>query len=328
MNNQHQDRRSEIDAFKALNLSVIASNYNYRIVKAKSTRHSVLMDSGNDKIIVSKNGNHYVYCSVYDPGSNGTAIDFVQKIVEPGCSLGRVRQLLRPYLDGAYFSTVLKKHDGQYAKSIRPSSTDFLAVAARYSGFEPITTHHQYLCTERGIPLALLQQDRLRGRVRHCPNRNSIIFPHWGSPSENGGDGERCITGYEIKGAGINMFSAEGRKGLWASAGFKHDRVLAVAESGLDALSYLALNEANNVRVVSLSGQINPYQPNLILSAIARMGQGTQIVAAFDNDEAGDRLTEVLQGIVRDCGRGDIEFRDDRPAKRGTDWNAVLGSVY
>lgn len=320
MSNQDRDRRSEIDAFKEINLSVIASSFGYRIVKNKSTRHSVLMESGNDKIIVSKNGRHYVYCSVYTE-SNGTVIDFIQRVVEPNCSLGKVRQHLRPFLDGSYFSNVQKEHAGKYAVSIRPSSKDLLAVAARFSKFEPVTTFHPYLCGERGIPVELLQHDRLKMRVMHCPKRSSIVFPHWGSSDNSSSETERCVTGYEIKGKGINMFSKAGRKGLWASAGFKHDRVLVFAESGLDALSYLALHPMNDVRIASVSGQLTPYQCDLICSAIGRMEEGTQVVAAFDNDKAGDKLTETVAMLSAELG---YKFKENRPTTDGLDWNDVL----
>ena len=108
------DRASELDAFKKLNLSLIASAYGFEIDRKKSTRHSVLMASGKEKIIIAQNGLHYVYCSVHDPSSSGTAIDFAQKVVEPGCSLGRVRQLLRPFLSGGYMATVQQRYTGRY----------------------------------------------------------------------------------------------------------------------------------------------------------------------------------------------------------------------
>ena len=318
------DRNEELDAFKKVNLSVIASAHGYTIDRKKSTRHSVLMSNGADKIIVSQNGKHFVYCSVHDPASSGTAIDFAQKIIERGCTLGRARQLLRPYLDGGYVSDLQTTYRGRFASEIKPSQTDLLGVAARYSNFNAINEPHPYLCNTRGIPFDLLKRERLYDRVRHCPKRGSIVFPHWGCPDDSGSK-DRCLTGYEIKGPGVNMFSKGGRKGIWMSAAFQTDRILAFTESGLDALSYLVKRgQCNDVRVGSLSGQMNPAQPALIQSAIERMGQGAQIVAAFDNDPAGDALTEKLLDIVTTTSRDDIEFKDDRPVVRGADWNKVI----
>lgn len=321
--NAQMDRQSELDAFKALNLSVVACAFGYAIDRKKSTRHSVLMSNGSDKIIVSQNGQHYIYCSVYAADSNGTVIDFAQKVIEPGCSLGRVRQLLRPFLDGGHLAQVQKRYVGRFAAEIKPSETDLGAVAARFSRFVPITEPHPYLCQVRGIPFDLLQSSRLAGRVLRCPKTEAIIFPHWGWPSATESS-DRCLVGYEIKGPSINMFSKAGRKGLWISAGKKTDRKLAFCESGLDAISYLAIRDFEGLRVASISGQMNSQQPALIRAAIEHMGQGAQIIAAFDNDRGGDTLTEQLYEITRSAVQDSISFEANRPRCRGQDWNQVL----
>lgn len=317
------DRHSELKAFKKVNLSLIASSYGYVIDRRKSTRHSVLMVASNDKIIVSQNGQHYIYCSVYDAASNGTVIDFAQRVIEPGCSLGRVRQLLRPFLNSGHLSDLQQTHSGRFAKEIKPSEADLAGVAARYASFDPIAQKHPYLCEVRKIPFQLIQSDRLRDRVRHCPQRGSILFPHWGCPEGVGGS-DRCLVGYEIKGPSLNLYSKGGRKGLWMSSGKQGDRVLAFAESGLDALSYLAIQAKDITRVASLSGRMNPEQPALVISAINKMEEGAQVVAAFDNDEAGDQLTNQLADLVSKTGRSDLQFVEDRPRLRGADWNQVL----
>lgn len=321
MASTHLDRQSELEAFKRVNLSLIASAYGYETDRRKSTKHSALMTNGHDKIIVAQNGQHYVYCSVYDDGSSGTAIDFAQRVIEPGCSLGRVRQLLRPFLNSGYRLSTERRCEGRFAKQISPSETDLIGLAARIASFVPIAQSHPYLTGQRGIPVELLNSRRLHGRVLSCPRRGSVVFPHW---RQAPGGGDRCLVGYEIKGPGVNLFSKGGRKGLWMSAAFKGDRVLAFAESGLDALSYLAVRGDRRTRVASVSGRMNPQQPELVRSAIRRMEEGAEIVAAFDNDEAGDRLTEELSALVAAVGRPDLTFREDRPALRGTDWNQVL----
>jgi len=317
------DRKSEIEAFKSLNLSVIASAHGYEIVKKKSTKSSVLMSNGSDKIVVSQKGQHYIFFSVHDPDSNGTAIDFAQRVIEPGADMGRVRQLLRPFLGGGYMASVEKKYAGRYATEIKPNVTDFKAVAERYSKFVPIAKPHRYLCDVRGIPAELLQSPRILGRIRHDPRRGSGVFPHWGCPDGEGSE-KRGLVGYELIGQGLKMYSKGGVKALWMSVGMKGDHKLAVAESGLDALSYMAVHGEQALRVASISGKMNSQQPLLLKSAIERMGQGSQIIAAFDNDAGGDALTEELSALVKEVGRKDLVFRDDRPLARGADWNAVL----
>lgn len=320
-------RDEELERFKEVNLTVIAAELGgYEIVRKKSTRHSVLMDSGRDKIIVSKNGSHYIYCSVHDPDSNGTVIDFVQNVVERKCSLGGVRQHLRPFLNGEHFVAVKERNPNRYAESIQPSSVDFLAVAARFSRFDPIEESHPYLCGERHIPFALLMQPRLSGLVRHSAKHGSVIFPHWGQPTSDPRDDARCLVGYEIKDGAGSMYSAEGRKGLFISRGFDADGTLVFTESGLDALSYLAVNGGcDQTRVASVGGTLNrEYQLPLIEAAIRKMPLGSEIVAGFDADSPGDQLTQQLADIVSSLGRTAFSFRDHRPLMRGQDWNDCL----
>jgi len=320
-------RDEELERFKEVNLTVIAAELGgYEIVRKKSTRHSVLMDSGRDKIIVSKNGSHYIYCSVHDPDSNGTVIDFVQNVVELNCSLGRVRQHLRPFLNGEHVAAAKDRHPHKYAESVQPSSVDFLAVAARFSRFDPIEEPHPYLCAKRHVSFELLKRPRVEGLVRHSVKYGSVIFPHWGQPTNDPLDEGRCLVGYEIKGPSVSMYSAEGRKGLFVSRGFDGDRSLVFTESGLDALAYLALHcKSDHSRVVSVGGTLNrDFQLPLIEGAIRKMPAGSEIVAGFDADPPGDRLTEQLAEIVASLAGDGLKFRDHRPTIRGQDWNDVL----
>lgn len=320
-----QDRNSELDAFKQVNLTVIAAAYGYEVNRKKSTRASVVMSSGSDKILVSKQGSHYVYCSVFDPKSQGTAIDFAQRVIEPGCSMGRVRQLLRPFLSAGYVADVQSRFAGSVAQRIEPSQVDLDAVAKRFGQFLPVAGHHKFLCDIRGVPGQLLKSKRLEGRVYQCPRRGTVIFPHYGSP--DGVTGERSLTGFEIKGRGVNLFSKGGQKGIWMSAPSAEDRVLAIAESGLDAVSYLAVRGEEGTRVASISGQMNSYQPELLRQVIGSLPREAHVVAAFDNDRAGDNLTARLRDIVSSIARTDVGFLDDRPSQRGQDWNQVLLTI-
>jgi len=69
---------------------------------------------------------------------------------------------------------------------------------------------------------------------------------------------------------------------------------------------------------------LNPQQPELIRSAIGRMEEGSTIIAAFDNDRAGDELTNQLADLVAETNRKDLHFKEDRPQVRNADWNKVL----
>lgn len=326
MSNRIGNRDDELQAFKKIDLSVIASAYGFAVDPKETTRHTAMMRRDGEKIGITQKNGVYLFASNRDQSVNGTAIEFVAHFAEPGANLGRVRQILRPFLGGAHLTTVLKEFKGKYAKEIRGSSSeiDYLGIATRVANFSRIEGHNDYLCNERAIPASLLEHPRVQGRVRVSPKHGSIIFPHYGTPDDNPKSLGRCLNGYEIKGPGVNFFSKNGRKGLWTTAGFEHDRILAVAESGVDALSVLALHGADETRIVSIGGKLNSFQPELIKSAIIKMRQGAMIVACLDNDAGGDRLTAQIRAIADSCSRNDLEFKDHRPSKRGLDWNAEL----
>lgn len=323
MSNRIGNRDDELQAFKKINLSVIASAYGFVVDKKETTRHTTMMRRDNEKIGITQKNGVYLFASNRDQDVAGTAIEFVAQFAEPGANLGRVRQILRPFMGGAHLTTVLKDYKGKYVKDIRGSSSeiDYLGIATRIANFPKIEGHNDYLCNERAIPASLLEHPRVKGRVRWS-DRGSLIFPHYGTPDNNPQNPERALCGYEIKG-NVSMFSKGGRKGLFASAGFATDNILAVSESGVDGLSYLALHGAEDTRVVSIAGQLNDYQPELLKAAIGKMKPGSTIVGAFDADAAGDKFCEALMQIVGNCGRSDIDFRDHRP-ERGQDWNQVL----
>ena len=48
-----------------------------------------------------------------------------------------------------------------------------------------------------------------------------------------------------------------------------------------------------------------------------------EVIAAFDNDRAGDELCESLEKLVQSTG-AKVTFRVDRPHERGRDWNDNL----
>lgn len=315
------DRESELTELKKLDMSVIAAAHGFDIDRRRSTRTSVTMSNGPDKIVITKKNGVYVF---FSPSSdaNGSVIDLYQKLIEPGASLGKTRQALRPFLGAGYIAEVRKTHAGRFAPEIKESTLDLAGVAERYAAFSPIAKPHDWLCKERGIPFELLMSDRLRGRVQ-VDRRGNLAFPHVGYPGETPSD-QRVLTGYELRNRGVNMFSKGGRKSLAFSNAFEQDRTLVVCESAIDMVSYLALHEITETRTFSLAGKMNPYQPALLQSAITSMREGSIIASGCDNDLAGDDLSAEIEKLVRSTGRSDLELREARPAKRGMDWNAVL----
>ncbi|NRA56855.1 MAG: DUF3991 domain-containing protein [Phycisphaerales bacterium] len=312
-------RTDELEHFRtAIDLRVVAADLGYTVNRKRSSRGSTCMDHPNgDRVLVALGDNgHFVYCSVRDPGDTGSVIDFWQR--RRSGRLGEVRKALRAFADSASV--------GEPATSMVPASSalpplvpverDILNVQARYETFGPLPFPHDFLCEDRGLPAELLALSVFANRLR-VDGRGNAIFPHYGPEG---------LCGWEARGPGFTSFARGGRKGLWCSAPAEGDDRLVIAESGIDALSYAAVRGAACARFVSFAGGLNPGQPELLVRAIDRMPAESRIIAAVDNDDAGDRFVDQLAELVDGLDRDDLAFLEDRPGERTCDWNDALRS--
>jgi len=303
----------ELDVFKReINLTEYAAGQGYRIDRKASSRNSVVMRSeAGDKIVIARGQDgHWIYFSVRDESDNGTIVDFVQK--RKGVKLGGVRQELRPWAGGGWGEPV-RPHPDLFAQEIAPISRDRAQVLMALARMKPLA-FHGWLEEERAIPRRLLLSPRFAGRIR-VDVRANVVFPHADQ------DGP---CGYEIKNRGFTGFAKGGEKGLWFSAARAGDMALVIAESAIDALSYAALHPDEATRYASTGGAMNFNQPALIAGAIARMGQGSRIVIATDNDPGGHALADQIEALARDSGRADLAVSRELPEGQGQDWNDVL----
>jgi hypothetical protein len=307
---------TELDAFKReIDLRQFAASFGYEMDRHESWRGSTVLRRGGDKIVVKRNRNgHYVFFSVRDDRDNGTIIDFVQR--RQHLHLGAVRQMLRPWIDQAVAAVPL-------FPKLAPASPDRVQVETAYRHMAK-ALRHPYLELVRCVPATVLGAPRFAGQVR-IDNRGNAVFPHF--------DGAG-LCGYEIKNQRFTGFAAGGQKGLWLSHSRPQDRRLVLAESAIDALSYAALfpDAEDQTRYASLGGTPNFQQPALVQALIARLPERSEIVAAFDADEAGRRLVDMLRlavaGVAAARGRTDLIFRAYLPAQEGEDWNQILQINY
>jgi hypothetical protein len=300
---------TELDAFKReIDLRQVAVSLGYEMDRRESWRGSTVLRNGADKIVVKRNANgHYVFFSVRDDRDHGTVIDFLQR--REHLSLGAVRQILRPWID--------RPIPRQFPK-LEPSGPDRMRVESEYRRMAN-ALRHPYLEQERRLPASWLSLPRFAGRIR-IDRRGNAVFPHFDAAG---------LCGYEIKNQGFTGFAAGGKKGLWFSHTGPRDRRLVLAESAIDALSHAVLfpDAEDRTRYASLGGNPNAQQPGLVRSSIARLPDGAEIVAAFDADEAGRRMVNVVRLAVAsaaiETGR-DLLFLVHLPAQDGEDWNQVL----
>jgi hypothetical protein len=303
----------EIETFKRdIDMRQFAASLGYEMDRRDSWRGNSVMRRGADKIVVKRNRNHhYVYFSVRDDRDNGTIIDFLQR--RQKLSLGAVRQALRPWIGHPVAGLPA-------FPQLEPTSQDRMRVEGQYRLRMAMVLRHPYLEHERGLPAAVLASRRFAGRVR-MDARGNAVFPHFD---------QEGLCGYEIKNTDFTGFAAGGTKGLWFSHSGPDDRRLVLTESAIDALSHATLfpDAADQTRYASLGGKLNSQQPDLVKATIARLPEGSEIVAAFDADGAGRMLVEVVRlavaAVATEAGRTDLILNLHLPAQEGEDWNQVL----
>jgi hypothetical protein len=307
------NQESELEVFKTkIDMRQFAASLGYQIDRRESWRGSTVLRSGADKIVVKRNRKgHYVFFSVRDDSDNGTLIDFLQR--RQNLSLGAVRQILRPWIG--------RSATPQFPE-LEPTNSDRMRVESEYRSMDN-AQRYPYLEQERCLPAVLLSSPRFAGRVR-IDRRGNTVFPHFDAAG---------LCGYEIKNRGFTGFASGGEKGLWFSHTRPDDRRLILAESAIDALSHAALfpDAGDRTRYASLGGKPNSKQPDLLQSTVARLPEGAEIVAAFDADEAGRMLVEVVRVVVasvaNEKGRTDLIIQVHLPAQEGEDWNQVLQRI-
>jgi hypothetical protein len=296
----------ELDRFKRLDLlRQIAASIGFTIEKRESSRNSMVMRRGREKIIVTrKPDGHYTYWSPHDDKDHGTVIDFLA--FRTGKNLGQIRMHLREWIGTGPPAR-------PWLPELQCTPKDRLRVEMEFAKIHD-AVRHPYLENERGIPAELLVSDRFAGRIRIDTTRQNAIFPHFDQ------DG---ICGFEKKNTAFRGFSSGGTKGLWLSHTNPEDERLVFCESAIDALSHALLFPDPHARYASVGGKLNPTQPELIRAAIARMPSGTEIVAAMDADKAGRDLAECVRRAFELSGRGDLKFRIHEP-EGAKDWNDLL----
>ena len=297
---------SELEKFKTdIDLRVYAEGQDYQLDRKESWSGSAVMRGPNNgKIIISrKPDGHYTYWSVRNDKDRGTVIDFIAN--RTGKNLGQIRKELREWT--GRITAALPTYP-----ALPTTSKDRHRVEMEFAKMQD-ALRHLYLENERGITAALLMSERFAGRIR-IDARGNAIFPHFDR------DG---LCGFERKNIAFSGFSSGGTKGLALSHVHENDERIVFGESFVDILSYAILFPDEHARYASVGGKLNSTQPELIRVAIARMPSGSEIVAAFDADEAGRGLAEVVRRAVELSGRGDLRFRIHEPLGF-KDWNDQL----
>jgi hypothetical protein len=297
--------RDELDRFKRdINLTAFAADRGYRIDRRESSQGSVVMrhPGTDDKIVIARRegDKHWTYFSVRDNADNGTIIDFIQRRTR--APLGDIRRELRSWLG----TERPRISPDDYLPNLASPARDRAAVSRLFEAAIPVD-NVAYL-NERGIRPETLTDPRFRGTFRQDAKGN-VLFPHRDPAG---------LSGFESKNRQWTAFAAGGIKALWTSRLGEEDRRLVIAESAIDALSYHQLDPDLLTRYASTAGTLGRRQLELLTETIAKMPAGSIVVAAFDSDVAGEKLTAEIRAIA---GSTTVE-RHVPPVPK--DWNDVL----
>lgn len=299
----------ELERFKSeINLVEFAQSLGYEIIKKESSKASIVMRSGGDKIIVStdKADGHGIYFSLGDDGDNGSLIDFAQKRL--GVNLGLLRKELRGWLPAAARPSPKRKPAQERPERPQPVQKDRAQLAVQWARMKPYDG--SYLTNQRRITQATIDAFGVRQ-----DQRGNAVFRHRDSAGN--------VCGWEVKNDGFTGFSAGGEKGLMAG---KLDsepvQRIALFEASIDAMSYAQMHHQPGTMYVSLGGEIKAEQLAR-LKAVQAANPSAVTVSAFDKDPAGDAMARRVQ---ENSPQG-VQVIREAPTV-GKDWNDALKAKW
>ena len=282
----------EFSRFKSeINLTQYAAHLGYEIDRKKSTRSSVAMKGGADKIIVSRRGGVWVYFSVTDDRDNGTIINFIQNRTNK--TTYEIGQELQGWIGGA----LDLPEPRTYAPDVEEQEYDPTRVAKVFKRCRPVKTH-AYL-GNRGLTDAVLSSPRFTGRI-YTDRYQNVAFPHYGG---------KGICGLELKNAQKAVFVRGSEKTLWRSNIKAGDTCLILAEAVIDALSYYTLFPDGHSIYGATGGGLSPEQVALIGKFLEQRSEIRRVLIIADNDKGGDRLNDKIQNAIEESSFSGRVFR-------------------
>ncbi|MCB1769007.1 MAG: toprim domain-containing protein [Candidatus Competibacteraceae bacterium] len=279
---------ANLAALKNLDLPELAARYGYQLSE-RSSSNSLVMKRDSDHILLKRDGDHWVFCTVgARPGPQGSAIDFIMS--EEQCD---------------FHCAVLKLDSGAMAQWDKfPLPTDEFPSSISGADSETARQHiesgwnrsywrpvHPYLLS-RGLPSGTLNDSRFLDCWR-VSSKGYCLFPY----REDG-----ALTGLEIRGAGVKVFSKGGKKSLWTSGNLDAAARVVICESPIDCLSFHALygGDATDalwpLAYVAFGGGLGKRQRALLAELLATAAH-RQVIVAVDNDAAGTEYFDALSRL-------------------------------
>lgn len=304
----------ELERFKTeIDLVSFLGAQGYEIDRDRSTDQHASMrhETGARAVVTRDSDHHWMYFNPLDAGDNGTIIDWVKRHVD--ANLGHVRKILRRALGEP------PEPPEAYTKTVKRSARDARLGLAEWERSEPAETHS--FLDARHIPGDIQFHPRFRDTWRVCEfqGHSNIAFPYSpdGKTTGVGGVEQRYMN---PNGSSGRYFTKNGSKGCWLSRCQHNDTQTVVVESPVDALSYAAMldpDELDQTAFIATGGQLSEANADAIISEIQARGHAA--ILALDNDEAGHSMRDRLMTKL-DAAHLQHSVQESRTK----DWNSDL----
>ena len=342
MNAPRENDPSELDRFKRdIDLVDYAQRFGYQIQKEGRRGDWQLIEKNEEKLIVTRKGDHQVYKNTENERDSGSVIDFVKTRGGDGqgMNLGQVRQELRGYLDGNPAPA------REYGPPVDVSRLNALPVGdpnrdrqleedrktqmiAEVLGVKKELTDRTYLHS-RGITDSTIDNPAFQGRIFTAQQNE---FKNTAFPLYN----EQGLASVEQKNQEYKNLLELPKNGIWVShptegKDTKVDRIV-VSESAVDSLSHHQLKhgqDQKNTMYIATSGQPTEAQIALIQRVIDKQ-EPKEVILANDNDAGGRKFNinylNELQPARPLTPVADLEAYKE--ATRPIDWHATSDKYH
>jgi hypothetical protein len=291
-------KREELEALRAkVSCEAVLEQAGYELDVRESTRRAVKYRRGGDIVIVTHDGRGW-----FDPFSDEKSDVF-------GLAMFLDRTSF-PHAAEAVASLVGFKVSRPEWKSQRTSRRvdDIVERWRSRRRPSPGSGSWRYLCGERSIPSAILQQAVREGLLREGP---------FGSMWAAHVDSDRQVVGWEERGPEWRGFSTGGAKVLFRLGPSNANR-LCLTEAAIDAMSLAALEGSREGTLyLSTGGGWSPATDAALCELAVR--PGLTLVAATDGNSQGEVYAERLRALASVSGCDWLRLRP--PAE---DWNKVV----
>ena len=291
----------ELRSFKRIDFPAFLGQHGYRRDDAESTGRSVKMRRGAVVLILRPEPDGtWSYFNTGDDRDNGDITNWVQTHQLGRQNLGEVRKYLRPYVG-------LTSPPTPMGHVFDAPEFDLPHVRQRWDRAGRLSGGHPYL-ESRGLSRTVLE--RYSGNIR-IDRHGNALFGHT--------DDVGSLTGYEIRGLAFQGFSRGGSRTLARFCATDSPSVVAICESGVNALSLAQLSRAGAAALYLSTGGTPGSETLAAITAVAARYPAAPVVIAFDNDQPGARLAARVSEVLADPAR--VRYR---PPVKANDWNDLL----